>query len=95
MKSQWYVYIIQTSLGNLYTGITTDPERRFKEHQNDKKSAKGAKFFRTQRPVRVLLLEKYKNRSLATKREIQIKKMSRLKKLELIDESKQLTLPPS
>ncbi len=76
----WHVYIIQTESGKLYTGITTNIERRLKEHQNKK----GAKYFRTEKPKSIVFIERYGNRSLATKREIEIKKLSKSKKLELI-----------
>lgn len=80
----WTVYIIETEKGHLYTGITTDLERRFSEHQNSKK---GAKYFRGQTPVRILHTESYKNRSLATKREMEIKKLPRKNKLKLIEDN--------
>ncbi len=67
--------------GKLYTGITTDIERRFNEHAGDKK---GAKFTKANPPKKLVYQEILKNRSLATKREIEIKKLSRQEKLELI-----------
>ena len=76
----WYLYIIETEKGKFYTGITTDVERRFGEHA----SGTGAKYFRSDRPKRVVYQEKKKNRSTASKREALIKKMSRAKKQELI-----------
>lgn len=79
----WKVYIIESELGKLYTGITTDLDRRMKEHTNLKK---GAKFFRFSKPKKIIFQEKAENRSLATKRESEIKKMNRKKKLELIAE---------
>ncbi|MBY0415759.1 MAG: GIY-YIG nuclease family protein [Bdellovibrionales bacterium] len=77
----WYVYIILTSKEKLYTGISTDPERRFVEHLCDKK--KGAKFFRSDSPVKIVHLEEYETMSEALKREIAIKKFSSQKKREL------------
>lgn len=77
----WFVYIIQNEKGLLYTGITTDINRRFEEHASSKK---GAKFFNTGAPVKVVFSKKFINRSLATKFECQVKKLSRQKKLELI-----------
>lgn len=76
----WYVYIIQTEKNKLYTGIATDVKRRFKEHQ----TGKGAKYFRTDRPVLIVYTERKRNRSTASKREAAIKKLTRPKKLELI-----------
>ena len=81
-KTAWFVYIIESEKGNLYTGITTDLERRFEEHLSSK--SKGAKFFRTQRALRIVYQEQQKNRSLASKRESFIKKMTRKNKLKLI-----------
>lgn len=80
----WEVYIIQTSNGKLYTGITTDLDRRFNEHL---KSKKGARFFNFSNPQKILFRESHSNRSEATKREINIKKMTRLEKLAVIQDS--------
>lgn len=71
----------------LYTGITTDVVRRIKEHNT---SSKGAKYTRSRRPVILLYQEEYENRSLASKREYYVKKMSRREKLLLIEEGEKL-----
>ena len=76
----WQVYIIQTIAGKLYTGITTNTERRFGEHKKNK----GAKYFRLESPKKMIFVESCKNRSEATKREIEIKRFNRNKKLKLI-----------
>lgn len=78
----WYVYIITTKKDRLYTGISTDPERRFVEHLCDTK--KGAKFFRSDSPVAIVYLEEFNSMSEALKREIEIKKFSPQKKRSLI-----------
>ncbi len=80
-KKEWEVYIVETDTGILYTGITVDVERRFDEHCNSKK---GAKFFRGHRPRAIVYREICSNRSIASKREYEIKKMTKAKKLELI-----------
>jgi putative endonuclease len=80
-ESAWFVYIIENERGHFYTGITTDPERRFNEHLSSKK---GAKFFNTGSPVNMVFKKKFSNRSLALKFEYQIKSMTRPQKLELI-----------
>lgn len=80
-QSDWFVYMIQSEKGHLYTGITTDVERRFKEHSDSKK---GAKFFRGKVPVEVVFTKKFKDRSSASKYEALIKKMTRARKIELI-----------
>jgi len=82
MGKSWEVYIIQTKSGKLYTGITTDLDRRLSDHQTGNK---GAKFFRFSDPEKIVFRQSYQNRSQATKREIEIKKMSRAEKLALID----------
>ena len=77
----WHVYIIQSKSGKLYTGITTDINRRFQEHKNKK----GAKYFRFEKPESIVFLEDHENRSKATKREIEIKKLSKKGKFKLIE----------
>ncbi len=84
MNKNWQVYIIQTKTGKLYTGITTDLNRRFTEHSNKK----GAKYFRLEKPLGVVFTETCQNRSEATKRELEIKKLNRDEKLQLIKNSK-------
>jgi putative endonuclease len=80
----WTVYIVETEAGFLYTGITTDLKRRFQEHAGKKR---GAKFFLISSPKKILFQENHPNRSEASSREAQIKKMSRLEKLALIKSS--------
>ena len=78
----YFVYIVQCSDDTLYTGIATDVKRRLEEHNS---SDKGAKYTKVRRPVKLVYSEKSQNRSSATKREMAIKKLSREKKLELIN----------
>ncbi len=77
----WTVYIIEASDNSLYTGISTDIERRWQEHMNGKA---GAKFFRGRKPKRLVYQQSVKDRSQASQREAEIKKLTRAKKLELI-----------
>ena len=77
----WTVYIIQAKSGKLYTGITTDLDRRLAEHRS---GARGAKFFRTSGPRRVVFQEVRHGRGDAQRREREIKGMSREEKLALI-----------
>jgi putative endonuclease len=79
--TRWYVYIIRASDESLYTGITTDVERRFNEHLDPRK---GARFFRGRKPEEVVYTERQPDRSRALQREAVIKKLSRDLKLELI-----------
>jgi putative endonuclease len=76
----WQVYIILCSDDTLYTGITTDVERRLKQHAD----GMGAKYFRGRQPVRVVYQEGGFTRSTATKRELEIKRLSRGEKNILI-----------
>lgn len=78
----YFVYILHCADGTLYTGITTDLQKRLNEHNH---SSKGAKYTRSRRPVTLAYSEPCKDRSEATKREIAIKKMSRQEKKRLID----------
>ncbi|GAB6099728.1 GIY-YIG nuclease family protein [Halanaerocella petrolearia] len=77
-----YVYILRCVDNTLYTGYTTDVERRLKEHNN----AKGAKYTRGRIPVKLCYTEEYTTRSQAQKREYAIKQLTRQEKLELIKE---------
>jgi putative endonuclease len=76
----WQVYIILCTDNSLYTGITTDLERRFRQHAD----SQGAKYFRGRRPGEVVYLECGHTRSTASKREAAIKKLLRADKLRLI-----------
>jgi len=82
----WEVYIIQTKSGKFYTGITVDLDKRFAAH---KAGTNGARFFRFSEPEQIVFRESHPNRSQATKREIEIKKMTRQEKLFLISEQKE------
>jgi len=77
----YFVYILECSDKTLYTGITTDLERRLDEHNN---SVKGAKYTKARRPVELVYSETYENRSEASKREYFIKKMKRDEKKGLV-----------
>lgn len=76
----WYVYIILCSDNSLYTGITTDPERRFQQHGD----GKGAKYFRGRRPLRIVYLESGHSRGSAARREHQIKGLTHGEKSALV-----------
>lgn len=77
----WFVYIVRASDESLYTGITTDLNRRLAEHQSGKA---GAKYFRGRNACEMVYSESEHNRSTASKREAAIKKLTRHQKLELI-----------
>ncbi|WP_324171046.1 GIY-YIG nuclease family protein [Sulfurimonas sp.] len=80
----YFVYILKCSDSTLYTGIATDITRRLNEHNN---SDKGAKYTKNRRPVKLVYSESQPDRSSASKREYFIKKLSREKKLQLINQS--------
>ena len=76
----WYVYILETMDGRLYTGITNDVERRMKAH----KSGRGAKFTKIFGFKELRYTAKLRTQSSAMKREAQIKRWPKRKKLALI-----------
>ncbi|MFA4843874.1 MAG: GIY-YIG nuclease family protein [Candidatus Margulisiibacteriota bacterium] len=80
----YFVYILECANQALYTGITTDLERRFAEH----KGGKGARYTSANPPIRIRYSEKKTTRSAALKREAQIKSWSRTKKIALIKGAK-------
>lgn len=75
-----YVYILKCSDGTLYTGWTTNIEKRVATHN----SGKGAKCTRSRLPVELIYYEEYEDKSQALKREWEIKHLTREQKLELI-----------
>ena len=75
-----YCYIVECSDGTLYTGWTTDPERRVKTHN----AGRGARYTRTRRPVKLVYLESQPDKVSALKRERAIKTMTRSQKQKLI-----------
>lgn len=77
----WFVYIVSCADNTLYTGVTTELERRIKEHNQ---SGVGAKYTRARQPVKLIYYEEMTGRSLALKREAEIKKLSRKQKLLLV-----------
>lgn len=78
----YFTYILRCADGTLYTGITTDLERRVWEHDSDDR--KWAKYTRIRRPVELVYSEKHASRSEACKREYEIKQMTRERKILLI-----------
>jgi putative endonuclease len=72
-KSCWSVYIIRCGDGSLYTGIATDVERRFEEH--DSQGPKAAKYLRGRLPLEIVYRKEIGNRSEASKEELRIKRM--------------------
>jgi putative endonuclease len=85
--NEWFVYILRCADDSLYTGITTELERRIAEH-NDKDKRLGARYTRSRRPVTLIYHETLESRSLASKREAEIKRLTRQQKLLLITSTK-------
>ena len=74
------VYIVECADQTLYTGWTTDIEQRLKAHN----SGRGAKYTRSRTPVRLVYSEEKPDRRTAMQRELEIKRLKRARKLELI-----------
>jgi putative endonuclease len=79
-RSNWQVYILLCSDGSLYTGITTDVARRFAQHR----TGSGAKYFRGRVPRCLVYLEIGHDRSSASRREAEIKRLRPADKRRLI-----------
>jgi putative endonuclease len=77
----FYCYILECADGTFYTGWTTDPDRRARQHNN----GHGARYTRTRRPVRLVYIEPQADRATAMKRERTIKAMPRARKAKLIE----------
>jgi len=74
----WYTYILLCEDNSLYTGISNNMEKRFFAHQN----GTGAKYTRSHKPVKIIYSEEFITKSLALKRELEIKNWTRKKKIE-------------
>lgn len=80
----YWVYILRCADDTLYTGISNDVEKRIATHNE----GSGAKYTRSRRPVTLLYSEECADKSAALRREIEIKKLSRAKKLALANQGK-------
>jgi putative endonuclease len=76
--TNWYVYIVRCSDGSLYTGITTNLERRVAEHNSG--GPKGARYTRARRPVKLVYQENQTSRSAASKQEFLVRNLSKTDK---------------
>ena len=81
LHSNWYCYIMQCADASLYTGITNNLPQRLAAHNQ----GTASRYTRSRLPVQLVFTETQDNRSQASKREAQLKKLSRLKKLALIE----------
>lgn len=76
----WTVYIAECADSTLYVGITTDVRRRLAEHN----TARGSRYTRARRPVQVVYVEAHPNRASATRREAQVRRWTRARKIALV-----------
>jgi len=81
---QYYIYIVRCNDNSLYTGITTDLQRRLHEHNETKK---GAKYTRSRRPVSLAYSKLIGSRSEAQREEFRIKRLTKVKKENLINKT--------
>jgi putative endonuclease len=79
-KMAYFCYILECSDGTFYTGWSTDPERRERQHN----AGRGARYTRDRRPVRLVYVEEQPDKPSALRRELRIKRFPREKKLKLI-----------
>lgn len=78
----WYVYLIRTQHGVLYTGISTDPKRRLRQHQGE--IVGGAKALRGKGPLQLVWQYQAPSRSIASQWECQLKKLPKKSKEQLV-----------
>jgi len=81
LTKSWFLYVVQCSDGTLYTGVTTDIERRIREHNGSKR---GAKYTSSRRPVTLVYIKDCKDRMHALREEYAFKSLSRKEKLKII-----------
>lgn len=80
-NNSWYVYFLRCNDNSLYAGITTDITRRLHQHNHTKL---GAKYTRAKRPVTLAFIESVVDKSSASKREYQLRKLSKTQKEQLV-----------
>ena len=85
MEQTWYLYILRCKDDTLYTGITTDVEKRLEAHR----AGRGAKYTRGRTPLELVYRETCGTHSQALKRELEIKKLTRQEKQNLIGKTEE------
>tara|TARA_B110001454_G_scaffold216314_1_gene239331 strand:+ start:914 stop:1195 length:282 start_codon:yes stop_codon:yes gene_type:complete len=80
-KIPWFVYFLRCNDNSLYAGITTNIERRLHQHNHTKL---GAKYTRAKRPVTLTYIELATDKSTASKREYQLRKLTKTQKEQLV-----------
>lgn len=86
MENNWHLYILRCGDGSLYTGITTDVEKRLEAHRR----GRGAKYTRGRTPLELVYREECGSHSDALKREWQLKQLTREEKLGFLEKAKSL-----
>lgn len=84
MENEWKLYILRCRDGSLYTGITTNVEKRLAAHN----SGKGAKYTRSRKPVTLVYQEECGDHSRALHRELEIKALTKEEKERLVKDPK-------
>ena len=79
-RPSWWVYVVRCADGTLYTGVSTDPDRRLAQHN----AGTASKYTRSRRPVALAYRERRRGRSDALKREAALKALPRRAKLALL-----------
>jgi len=87
----YYCYMVRCANGALYTGWTTDPLRRVKEHN----AGRGARYTRMHGPVELVYVEEVEDHSSALKRELEIKRMTHTRKIGLAESNPFSEMPDS
>jgi putative endonuclease len=80
--SEWYLYLIRCDDGSLYTGISTDVARRFAQHRGE--GGAGSKYLKGRVPLTLVFKRNLGSKSLALKVERKVKKLSKVRKEELV-----------
>ena len=78
----YYFYILRCSDDSLYCGMTSNLDKRVREHNSS--SSKSAKYLRAKKPVNLVYSETYPDIKIAMNREFQVKKWTRIKKEALV-----------
>jgi putative endonuclease len=82
-RKHWFVYLVREAGGSIYTGVTTDVDRRVGEHE----AGRGAKYLRGRKPLVVLYRRRVGDRGLALRIERRIKRLTRIEKQALVREA--------
>ena len=78
--AMWHIYLIRCADNSLYTGITTDVDRRFRQHS----AGKGAKYLKNRQPITLVFQQPIGDRSLASKVEYAVKRLTKKQKEKIV-----------